>query len=211
MKTLNIILRNTAGILILSVLVLNFSACWEEGEDPEFSLFGAEYNPDLPPGINPEPVEQLVTNQDVQITGSAVTFTYDNNLDNALYNNDIQVFGDLSTANSSILITMNRPYQQDPEYAHAVIIEVVGPFNINTPTSAGFGEIYMGDPTSNGMVLTSENRPDTYFKFTLTEWDAENKELKAALNTWLKIIMLVSAVLCLTGLLTGAINLKPIC
>ena len=166
------------SLVLCAALALMATSCLEDGEVPDFRLFGTEYNTDLPPGVTSASVQQLVENNDVQITGTAKTFAPQDDLDNELLQNDIDVFGDLSTQNSSILITMNRPYAADPEYAHAIVIEVVGPFMVNQPTSSGTGEISFGDPTSNGLTLSTQSRADTYFQFTITELDEANKRIE---------------------------------
>lgn len=164
--------------LILFCLVAFFlSACLEEGESLRLRLFAAEYNTNLPPGVDAGSVEELVAAHDVRITGTAQSFVPDDNLDNELLQNRIQLFGDTATSNSSILITMNRSFAADPEYAHAIVMEVIGPFTVNQATTQGFAEISLGDPTANGLTLTTEARPDTYFRFTLTELDIANERI----------------------------------
>lgn len=163
---------------ILSISLLLFTtSCDEDGELPELSLFGTEYNTDLPPGVASSYIQQLVDNHDLQITGTAKSFAPLDSLDNELLRNDIRLFGDPSTQNSSILITMNRLYQTDPEYAHAIVIEVVGPFTVNQTNTNGMGEISVGDPTSNGLTLSTQGRSDTYFELTLSELDENSRRI----------------------------------
>ncbi len=179
MKTLKITKPlNLVLILIQFTTILFYGSCDELDKLTETNLFGTDYNTNLPAGVDPVTVQQLVANSDIQITSASKTFAPDNATGGGTSQSRVRLFGDPSTSQSSILITMARLPQSDLEYARSMNIEVVGPFTENVPITQGLGEINFGNPLEQTITLTTDNRNDVYFRFTITKLDLNNDRIQ---------------------------------